>query len=132
MFQRCSDFCNMQMRCFMVSSTQHRPNKLPQMTNISSNNCAHCNVSLEVSVHSTYYFRRYSTFRFSTEISGVDDVIIISFPFLKTKIFLERDEKLIKQEGYSSLFSINKIKIGINDFLHLTAPLKGPHCGSQK
>ena len=44
MFQRYSGFCNMQMRCLMTSSTQHRPNKLPQMRNISSNNCAHCNV----------------------------------------------------------------------------------------
>ena len=32
--------CNMHM----TSSTQHRPNKLPQMRNISSNNCAHWNV----------------------------------------------------------------------------------------
>ena len=33
MFQRCSGFCNMQMRCLMTSSTPHRPNKLPQMRN---------------------------------------------------------------------------------------------------
>ena len=44
MFQRYSGFCNMQMRCLMTSSTQHRPNKLAQMRNISSNNCAHWNV----------------------------------------------------------------------------------------
>ena len=40
-FQRYSGFCNMQMRCLMTSSAQHRPNILPQMRNISSNNCAH-------------------------------------------------------------------------------------------
>ena len=28
MFQRYSDFCNMQMRFLMTSSTQNRPNKL--------------------------------------------------------------------------------------------------------
>ena len=33
-FQRYSGFCNMQMRCFMTSSTQHGPHKLPQMRNI--------------------------------------------------------------------------------------------------
>ena len=37
-------FFNMQVRCLMTSSTQHRPNKLPQMRNIISNNCAHWNV----------------------------------------------------------------------------------------
>ena len=42
MFQRYSGFCNMQMRCLLTSSTPHRPNKLPQIRNISSNNCAHC------------------------------------------------------------------------------------------
>ena len=45
-FQRYSDFWNIQMRCFMTSSTQQRPNKLPQIRNtcILNNNCAHCNV----------------------------------------------------------------------------------------
>ena len=40
-----SGFRNMQIKYLMTSSTQHRPNKLPQMRNISSNNYAHFNVS---------------------------------------------------------------------------------------
>ena len=43
--QRYSGFCNMQMRCLTTSITQHRPTKLLQMRNISSNICAHYNVS---------------------------------------------------------------------------------------
>ena len=36
MFQKYLGFCNMQMRCLMTSPTQHRPNKLLQMRNISN------------------------------------------------------------------------------------------------
>ena len=42
--EKYSGFCNMQMRCLMTSVTRRRPNKLPQVRNISINNCAHCNV----------------------------------------------------------------------------------------
>ena len=38
-------FCKHANECLMTSSTQHRPNKLPQMKDISCNNCAYCNVS---------------------------------------------------------------------------------------
>ena len=41
LFQIYSRFCNMQMKCLMTSSTQHRPNKLPQMKNILCNNYMH-------------------------------------------------------------------------------------------
>ena len=67
MFQRYLGFCNMQMRCLMTSSTPHRSNKLPQMRNISSNNCAHWNVPFVLAQLQSFskiyhYFRRYSSF----------------------------------------------------------------------
>ena len=66
-FQRYSGFCNMQMRCLMTSSTPHRVNKLPQMSNISSNSCAHWNVPFVLAQLQSFrkiyhYFRRYSSF----------------------------------------------------------------------
>ena len=106
MFQRYSDFRNMQLRCLMTSSTPHRPNKLPQMRNISSNNCAHWNVSFvlaQLQSFSTIYLLFLQIFLFYG-ISGVDDIIrYLIFIFFKTKISLEQDEKLTKREIYSSL-----------------------------
>ena len=79
MFQRYSGFCNMQMRClsYITSSTQHRPNKLPQMRNISSNNCEHCNVPFvlaELQSFSKIYLIFPEIFLLYG-INGVDDAI---------------------------------------------------------
>ena len=67
MFERYSDFCNMQMKYLMTSSTQPRPNKRFQLKNIpviSVNITIYYSYqhSCKVSVQSTYYFRRYSSF----------------------------------------------------------------------
>ena len=62
---------------YITSSTQHRRNKLPQMRNISSNNCEHCNVPFvlaELQNFSKIYLIFPEIFLLYG-ISGVDDVI---------------------------------------------------------
>ena len=77
---------------YITSSTQHRPNKLPQMRNISSNdNCEHCDVPFvlaELQSFSKIYLIFPEIFLLYG-ISGVDDVIMyLLCIFLKPKYLI--------------------------------------------
>ena len=73
-------FCNLLRRCLVTLSTQHKPNKHSQMRNISSNNCAHCNVPFVLAQLQSFSTinRLIPQIFLLYRISGVDDVISIS------------------------------------------------------
>ena len=126
MFQSYSGFCNMQM----IALWRHLLNTVYQAIYCSIYQVMTVHIgmyhsyyhSCKVSVQSTYCFRRYSTF---TELVRLGFIRYLICIFLNQNIFGTRWE--IDQARRLFLFILkvllNNIKIGIDDFCVLLAPL---------